>query len=155
MVRSGCEHAVTRLVERQAVDRDAFFRACRRTAPEHRLDPRDQFARGERLGEVIVGPALESRDLVGLLGARRQHDDGDVAGIRVTAKLPCQFEPAHVGQHPVHQHQVRAAVADAGERGLAVLGGHDLKAGAPQPECNQVADRRLVLDDQNPGFGHT
>ena len=40
-----------------------------------RADPRQQLV-GGRLGEVVVGPGVEARHLVGLVGARGQHDDG-------------------------------------------------------------------------------
>src|SRR5882757_9875654 len=49
------------------------------------LDPRQQLARGERLGDVVVGAAFQRRDLVLLLGARREQHDGDVLGALVVA----------------------------------------------------------------------
>ena len=146
---------MARLVEREAFDLHAFGIARRRAAPEHRLDARDQLARRERLRQVVVGAGIEAGDLVGFLRARRQHHDRDVARIRIAAQDPDQVEAAHVGQHPVDQDEVGPAVADARERGLAVLGERDFAAGAPQPECNQVADRLLILDDQDPGVRHT
>jgi hypothetical protein len=35
-----------------------------------------------------------------------------------------------------------------------VLGERDVAAGATQPECNQVADRLLILDYQDSCVGH-
>ena len=63
-----------------AVER--FLRRFGRPPPQHRLDPRLQLARGERLGDVVVDPGLEARDLVGLVGARGQHDDRQLARAR-------------------------------------------------------------------------
>ena len=69
-------------------------------------------------------------------------------------KCADQFEPAHVRQHPVDQDQVRAPVADARKRRLAVLRERDVAAGTPQPERDQVADRLLILDDKYSGVRH-
>ena len=146
---------MARLVERETLNLHAFGIACRRAPPEHRLDARDQLARRERLCQVVVGPGIEAGDLVGLLRARRQHHDRDVARVRIAPQDPDQFEAAHVGQHPVDQDEVGPLVADTRECGLAVLGKRDFAAGAPQPESNQVADRLLILDDQDSGVRHT
>ena len=51
------------------------LRASRRGAPQHRADPRHQFARAERLHHVIVGADLEQQHLVHFIAHRAQHDD--------------------------------------------------------------------------------
>ncbi len=148
------QHPMPGLVERQAVARHPFLGPCGGAAAQHGLDARQQLARREGLGDVVIRAALEAGDLVGLLRARGQHDDRDVARILVAPQLPGQLQPAGVRQHPVEQDEVRPPVADARPRRLAVLGQCDLQAGAPQPESNEVANGLLVLDDQDPGFGH-
>ncbi len=147
-------HAMSRLVERQSFDVDALGFADRRAAAQDRLDAGDQFARGEGLGHVVVGTRLEARDLVGLLAARRQHHDRDVARVGVAAQHPDQFEAAHVRQHPVDQDEVGTPVADARERRLAVFRERDVAAGPPQPESDQVADRLFIFDDEYSGVRH-
>ncbi len=54
-------------------------------APQHRLDARQQFARIERLGQVVVGAHLQPDDAVGLLRQRGQQDDRQVGGRRAGA----------------------------------------------------------------------
>ena len=43
--------------------------------PERHAEPGEQLADAERLGDVVIGASVERRDLVGLLAARREHDD--------------------------------------------------------------------------------
>ena len=75
-------------------------------AAQHRIDARDQLARGERLGHVVVGATIEAGDLVGLLGPGRQHDDRQVARLALALERTGQFQAAVVRQHPVDQDQV-------------------------------------------------
>ena len=50
------------------------------SAPRDRADPRQQLARREGLGHVVVGAHLESEDLVTLLDPPGDHDHGDCVG---------------------------------------------------------------------------
>src|SRR5262245_24176480 len=63
----------------EAVDADLLqavgHRLLRLAAPQQRADAREELARRERLGEVIVGPQLEAHDAVGFVLAPGEHDD--------------------------------------------------------------------------------
>ena len=54
--------------------------ALRRRAAQDRLHAGDELARVERLRHVVVGADLEADDLVDVLVARREHEDGHVGG---------------------------------------------------------------------------
>ncbi len=82
----------------------------RTRAPQNGLDSRHEFARGERLRNVIVGATVQTGDFVILICPRRQHDDSEVIVFLVALEHAGQFEPAHVGQHPVDQGQIRPLV---------------------------------------------
>jgi hypothetical protein len=69
-----------------------------------------------------------------------------VSLLRLIARVSSRA--ALVGEHPVHQQQVRTVVGDAGARRRAVLGFAHVEAGPAQPERDHVPDRLLVLDDQ-------
>ena len=64
-------HAVARIVELQPLRFHDVGGARRGGTPQHGLDARQQLARRERLGDVVVGAALEAADLVLLLGLAR------------------------------------------------------------------------------------
>ncbi len=82
---------------------------------------RQQFLEVERLGQVIVGAAVQSGHPIVHRVARRQHEDGRVES------APAQF-PANVmsvldRQHDVQNHQVIGVHRGLVERLLAI-GGH-------------------------------
>ena len=73
---------------------------------------------------------------------------GQVAGLALALQRAGELQAARVRQHPVHQHDVRAAVGERGARRATVLGLAHLEAGATQPERDHLAYRPLVLHDQ-------
>ena len=64
-----------------AAERDrAFLGGCAghgalAVAAQHRVDARDELARIERLGEVVVGAHFQADDAIDVLALGRQHDD--------------------------------------------------------------------------------
>ena len=76
-------------------------------AAQDDLDARQQFARAERLGQVVVGAHLQADDAIGFLAARGQHDDRDVG---VGAQRAAQREAVVAGQHEVEHDQVECAL---------------------------------------------
>ena len=72
-------------------------------AAQDRLDAAHELARGERLGDVVVGAELEAEDAVDLVAARGQHDDGDVGG---GAQVRAMSSPDLPGKHDVEDDEV-------------------------------------------------
>ena len=72
-----------------------------------------QFARIERLRQVIVGAELQADDAVHILAARGQHDDRDLA---LLAQAAQDLEAIDAGQHDVEHHQVHARCEGAFSR---------------------------------------
>jgi hypothetical protein len=136
-------------VEHQAACLQRFAGAGRRRAAQDGVDPRQQFARTERLGDVVIRATFEARDLVVLVGARREHDHWHVLGVLVALDGTRELETTLVGQHPVHEQQVGTLVSDARARGRAVLGLTHVESGPAQAERDHVPNRLFVLDDQN------
>ena len=54
-----------------------FLSVRRHRAALGRAQTREQLSHPEGFGDVVVGPGIERVDLLGLLLARRQHDDRD------------------------------------------------------------------------------
>src|SRR5687767_9780119 len=122
-----------------------------RTAQE-RLDPAQQLAQAERLGQVVVGAQLQADDLVDLLVAGGEHEH---RGFRARGAQPAEdLEAVHARQADVEQDQVRggpggdlqALLTGAGEGHLVAL----LLEGVLDSARNGV----LILDDQDRG-GHS
>ena len=119
-------------------------------AAQHGADPRDQLARRERLGDVVVGAELEPDHLVDLAVLGGQHDDRDVGALPDRAAHLGARDP---GQHQVEQHQVGAVAVEVVERVVAVGGHRDLVPLLAEHVRQGVAERLLVLDDQHSGHG--
>jgi hypothetical protein len=142
--------AVRRRVEPERADLDRVVECFGRLAPQQRADARHQLCGRERLGQVVVGPGVEPGDLVGVERARRQHDDRQGAGSGLGAPAPGQLQPGLARQHPVEDHEVGDHPVDFGLRGFGVGRDGHLEAGVAQVDRDQLGDRRLVLDDQDP-----
>ena len=79
-------------------------RACHRTAAQHGLYARHQFARVERFGQVIVCAHFKADDAIDLVALGGEHDDGDVV-IGATQAL-ADGEAVLARQHQVKDQQI-------------------------------------------------
>ena len=113
-------HAMRRGIELERAGSERFLRRLGRAPPQHRLDPRLELARRERLGHVVVDPRFEAGDLVGFVGARGEHDDRQLARARVAAQLLRERESRLARQHPVEQQQGRQRLVELPLRRLRV-----------------------------------
>ncbi len=147
-------HAVARIVELQPLHFHDVAGACRSSTPQHGLDARQQLARRKGLGDVVVRAAFEAAHLVLLLGPGGEHDHRDLLGVLGALQRARQLQSAHVRQHPVDQHQIRPHIDDARARLAAILRLAHLVPGAPQSECNHVANRLFIFDDEDAFGGH-
>ncbi len=131
-----------------------LFGGVRLGAAHHGAQPRGELAQAERLGDVVVGAAVETAHPVGLLAARGQHDDRQGAGLRRAADLATNLDPRDQRQHPVEQYDVRPVLGDAHQRFFAIRGLADLETLLFEVVAQQGDERRLILDDQHERLGH-
>ena len=119
----------------------------RRTAAQHRVHARQQLARVERLGQVVVGADLEADDAVDVLHLGGEHDDGrTVAG---GAQPAADRQAILARQHQVEDDQVDVLARHQPVQGLAVLGQEDVEAFLAQIAAQQVADAGVVVEDDD------
>ena len=127
----------------------AYRRAVRGAgrAPQHRLDPGDQLARAERLGQVVVGAQFQAEDAVDLVVAGGEEDHRrPVAGL---AQPAADLQAVIAGQADVEHAGDRAQPAGRGEAGDAVALHVHAEVVPGQVHPDQVGDRPLVLDDEH------
>ena len=148
------QHPMARLVEREAFELDAFVPVVGRRAAQYRIDARDQLAGREGLGDVVVRTAFEARHLVTLFRSCGEHDDGQLAGFPVSLERAGELEAAHVGQHPVDEHEIGSAVCERSAGGTAVFRFTHFKTVTLEAERDHLADRAFVFDYQNLFGGH-
>ncbi|KIX78571.1 hypothetical protein SF12_08360 [Streptomyces sp. MBRL 601] len=121
-------------------------------AAQHGADAGDQLARGEGLGDVVVGPYLQPDDLVDLAVLGGDHDHRHVGA---AAQLAADLGAGESGQHQVEQDQVGAVALELVEP--LGPGGRDgdLEALLAEHVGQSVAEGFLILDDEHSGHGRT
>ncbi len=128
---------------RRRARRRGALRRTRRAAPaQDAAHARDQLARRERLGDVVVGAELEADDAVDLVAARSEEDDRHVA-VRL-AQAPEDLEPARIGQADVEDHQRRRpprARARARPRRSRTSAARSLRCAARTAACRRCPAR--------------
>ena len=149
--------AVRGRVQRQRGDGDAVGHLLGRAPAQHGADARQQLLGGKRFGDVVVGTSVQAGDLVRLVAARGQHQDGHGFGAGILAPFARQLQAALAGQHPVEQDDIGQHGIQLALRGIAVFGPNRRKAVVAQVDGNQLGNRRLVFDDEDAGqvFHHS
>jgi hypothetical protein len=111
---------------------------------------RQQLARIERLGDVVVRADLEAHDPVHDRGGGSHHHDGDV---RVAlAQVPREGEAVLARHVDVHQRDVDWAFGGDRLRGAGVLGADRRVAVPGKVLLEHLAYVGLVVDDQDCGL---
>ena len=125
--------------------------AQRRGAAQQRLDAREQLARLEGLGQVVVGAELQTDDAVHRLAARGQHQQRQAAQARIGAQLARQVQAVAVGQHQVeHQHVEELALQPCAP--LREISGHGhLQTGRTQVGTDHAGQPGIVVDQEDSG----
>lgn len=127
----------------------ASLRLCPIAATlQNRLDPRDEFARAERFGDIVVPADFETQHPVDLFVARRKKQDRQS---RCLADLAADVQAIHVGHANIEDDEIDAAAAEGGHRLGTVANCQPCQAGALEGEADHVADVRFVIDDENAG----
>src|SRR5271169_613416 len=86
--------------------------------PQHALDPRQELARLERLGDVVVGAAFEPDDTIDGIAGGGDHDDPDAAA--PLAQPARQREPVLPRQPDIEHDQGRQFALDEPAQGGTV-----------------------------------
>src|SRR5258706_1388016 len=124
----------------------ALRRRCRGAAPQHRADPRHQFAQFAGLCDVIVGAEFQRDDAVDRAGGRRQHDDRD---IDAALQIADDGKPVLLRHIEIEHHQIGHAGFDRAAQAFAAVAQRHGKAVHLQIIADHLAGRRLVIDDDD------
>jgi len=113
------------------------------------FDDRQQIERAERLAHERVGTAAFRAPRL-LVVRARQEDDRDLPRPGGTLQPHTQLRAAHAGHAQVEHDHVGEPLLDArlGLEGAGRL--FHLDAGALERHPQELAERRLVVDEQNP-----
>ena len=120
-----------------------------RKAPERGADARQQFIDRKRLGQVVVGTGIERANLVRILAARRDHDNRHG---RPRAHRLDHLDAIHIGQTQVEQHNARRLRRGRRDGSMGGLHGNVAHAMRLERGNDEVADGRIVLNNQDERF---
>src|SRR6185436_14297401 len=109
---------------------------------------RDELANAEGLGEVIVGAALETEDLVRFLAPRGQHQNRHIAVQRLAAHGPAHGDAVELRQHHVEDQQVERIGFREPQAGGAVTGRDRGQPFELQMQYDQIPNVRVVFHDE-------
>ena len=107
-----------------------------------------ELAWRERLGHVVVGSELEADDPIGLFAERGEEDHRRVGASPDPAT---ELEPVDPGKHHVEDDERGRFRLEDPLRLLAVAGLQRAVAVAAEVARDDVAHRRLVVDNENGG----
>jgi hypothetical protein len=117
-------------------------------AAGERIDPRQQLAEGERLGEVVVAAGAQTLDALVDRIERGEDQDG-----RAAARLAQRLDDAESvdvsRQHTIHDDDI-VGLAGREKQAVPPVGGVlDRVTGLPQPVGDEARHALVVLDDQD------
>ncbi len=119
-------------------------------AAQECADAGDELADAERLGQVVVGAALEAEHLVGFLASRREHEDRHVAVGRVAPDGATDGDAVESRQHQIEDDEIERLGACEAQSLVAVADRDRDQSLEREVQRDQVADVGFVLDDQHP-----
>ena len=117
-----------------------------RPAAQDAADAQQQFARFERLGQVVVGAGLEAGNAVVGFAHRRQHQNRHAAA---GPQIGGEIEPAFARHHQVEDDQVEGQTAQLGAGVGGIRGGRDHEAVLRQELAQQLPQTVVVVHHQD------
>jgi hypothetical protein len=120
--------------------------ACARSAPQDRLHSRQQLARLEWLGQIVIGAELEPDDAIHGITARGEHQD---RRLRLRPNAAAHIKTVDIGQREVENDAVEALARVARDAELALGRNHDLKARLTEIALHHLGETRIIFDEQD------
>ena len=109
-------------------------------------DTRQQLLHREGLGQVVVRAVVQRLDLIAVLAAGADDDDGHIGP---GADAPDDLHAVHIREAQIQQHDIRVAGGRLTD-GFVSAGSDDMLVFmGPKGRGDEVAHRRVVLHDQD------
>ena len=115
----------------------------RGTAARQRVQASDELAKGERLGEIVVGARIESLDAIVDRVARGEHQHGRAHA--ALAQRATEVEPTASGEHDVENDHVVGAQHRARSSARECRFAHDLESVFGQSTVDDRGKLRIIF----------
>lgn len=139
-------HGLRSCVKNQVVDcEEGTAKSGGLAAAKDGSDSCEELNRREWFGNVIIGPGLQTADLVHDGRSRGQHDDRDAALLPDLAKYA---EPIHVREHDIEDHENQAPLVQSVEACLRGAGEVNSKSLGPEIFGEHFCHVAVVIDQQ-------
>ncbi|TCK38568.1 hypothetical protein B0G84_3882 [Paraburkholderia sp. BL8N3] len=123
-----------------------FARRCRFAPPQHRFDAREQLARVEGFGEIVVRAGFEARHRVRHAAACGHEDHRDIVARR--AQLFERTQAVRVRHHDVEHDDRRPLEFEPPPQAAAIVKHGDVEPAGSEKAAQQIAHHWIVVDDQ-------
>ena len=129
-----------------ADDKDRRFRLAVMRMAERDADSREEFAGTERFGEIVVGPFVESFDLLFFLIASRENQDWSDEPFPQASE---DFESVQIGQAEIEDDEIGRLLGGKANRLLARFGFDEAIRSVFERAAQKPPQRQFVFDDQD------
>ena len=144
------QHRVPGNIDLEVTETQVSHRFLRRLGAGEQLpDAKHELPRAEGLGDVIIRPKFQTEHAVHFRRTRREHDDGNARGDRITPEDLADLEAVDLGQHDIEHDQRRPLVAGGRDRPGAILGQDRGEARLAQTEPEHLEGVGLVVNQQD------
>ena len=131
--------------------RVGVFMRCGARTPQVGAHPGQQLSNAKRLGQIVVSSGIQRGNFVGLVAARRQHDDGHR---RPAAHIADDVQSVAVRQAQVQHQQVGFAGTRLGQAFFSGVRLVHQPAFGFQGSAHKAANLRFIFNDNNGRTGH-
>src|SRR5438094_1883830 len=131
---------------RQRGDGSLCILSARDDAAQDDVHPCDEFARAERLGDIVVAADLQTQHAIDLVVAGGEKQDRNVRGL---SDFPADVQAVEFRHADIQNDQIRPVGGKAGQRFLAVARLEDSHPGLLQRNTDDLAYVQVVINDEN------
>ncbi len=119
-------------------------------AAQDRVGAGDHFARGKRLGDVVIGAKLDPQHPVELVVAAGEEQHRQIAA---RAQAAAHLQPVHPRHVDIEHHQIGSLPRDRAQCLFSVARFLDREAGLVEGKGQQGSNMGVVIDQKN-AAGH-
>ena len=145
-------HLARPLVDLQPAKMQHLRAALRQSPAQDGAQSRQQLARLEGLGKIVVRTEFETHDTIQRIAARREHEHRHV-GLR--AQAAAQIEAIGIRQHEIEDHRVEGFRCDQLHGTRAGAGARGAKARLAQVVGDHRGEAGIIFDEQDAVHCHS